>query len=117
MSGLVSTGFIIIPRGILVVRGDPATFAAASREISEAVAAQVALDPHRAMTALELTDLAKSTLEASRDENLALGVTKLVGSTAFGTWAGVVASPFVTPLGGQLWGLWRGKFMKSSLMP
>ena len=109
MSGLVSTGFVIIPRGILVVRGDPATFAAASREISEAVAAQIALDPHRAMTALELTDLAKSTIEASRDESLALGATKLVGSTAFGTWMGVVASPFVTPLGGAAVGFMAGK--------
>ena len=109
MSSLVTTGFIIIPRGIIVVRGDPATFAAASREISEAVASQMVLDPHRAMTAVELTDLAKSTLDASRDSNLALGATKLVGSTAFGTGVGLFVSPFVTPLGGAAVGFMAGK--------
>lgn len=100
MSSLASTGFIVIDRGILVLRGDPAKLSAAASEISAAVAARAVLDPTKVMTAIEITDLVKSTLEASRDSDLALGAIKLVGSTAFGTGVAIFASPFLTPLGG-----------------
>ena len=93
----------------MVLRGDPSKLNAAAKEMSAALAARAVLDPNKAMSALELTDLAKSTLEASRDNDLALGAVKLVGSTAFGIGVALFASPFLTPLGGAAVGFMAGK--------
>ncbi|MGA0608934.1 calcium-binding protein [Caldimonas sp. KR1-144] len=107
---LVSTGFIITNKGIIAIQGSPSALAQVGKQLGDDVVNAAAQTGHEAMSAVELSDLAKSSIEAGADSNPTLGSIKVVGSTAFGTAVGIGASPFVTPLGGAVVGYVAGKF-------
>ncbi|WP_275054605.1 calcium-binding protein [Comamonas testosteroni] len=99
---LVASGYIITRHGIIVIQGSPQAIQQAGGVIASGVGAslQAGTNPDVAMTALELTDLAKSVAETSSDSNPAVASIKVLGSAAVGIGVGILSSPFLTPAGG-----------------
>ncbi|MBU1358777.1 MAG: hypothetical protein KKC85_22210 [Gammaproteobacteria bacterium] len=117
MTSLVATGFLVVgkagnpavPAGIVVIQANPAAMNAALKQTAGDLSRNLATTGDEVRSAIELTDLAKSTVEAARDNSPALGTAKVVGSAAFGTAVGTAVSPFLTPAGGWAAGYLAGK--------
>jgi hypothetical protein len=90
---IVSTGYIYTGRGIVAVQATAQTFQNAGKQIADDIGSSVAGTESQGMTALELVDAAKTSIELARSRDPALESIKVIGSIALGTAATAALAP------------------------